>query len=259
MKKFMPILRLVFFCIAIFAISFGALLLKSGQLFGRKGGDAKDSAVAQKSGEGGEEPAGGEKTMKASVDGAPNGTANGAGERVGAGKTPKEKTIDPAVREKALGTGRALFSVAQPISISEASDLMLELARTKQEYEERKAALDLRDLELKQFSAELEQKRNAILKLAGDAQASGAGVNLTGKAEVLDKKTLVKIGKLFENMQPQAAAHALGAYPADRAAQILMNMKDVKVADVLSQMSVSDLVKITDAIGKLKESAADEE
>jgi flagellar motility protein MotE (MotC chaperone) len=254
MKKFMPILRLVFFCIAIFAISFGALLLKSGQFF-KKGGDAKDPAVAQKPGDGG---ADGEKPMKASVDGAPGGATAGAGEH-GGEKAPKEKPIDPAVREKALSTGRALFSVAQPISISEASDLMLELARTRQEYEEKKAALDQRDLELKQFSAELEQKRNAILKIAGDAQASGVGVNLTGKAEVLDKKTLVKIGKLFENMQPQAAAHALGAYPADRAAQILMNMKDVKVADVLSQMSVTDLVKITDAIGKLKEAAANDE
>jgi flagellar motility protein MotE (MotC chaperone) len=253
MKKVMPVLRLVFFCIAIFAVSFGALLLKSGQFFDRKG-DSKESAAAAKPGEEGHPSPGDEATTKASFDGA-SGQAGEHGDAKGA----KERTVDPVARQKALAAGRALFDVPQTISIAEASDLMLELERTRREFDERKAALDQRERELDLFSAELEQKRTAILKIAGDAQASGAGVSTTGKSEVLDKKTLAAIAKLFEKMQPQAAAHALGGYPADRAAQILMNMKDQPVADILSQMSVVDLTKITDAIGKLKAAPADEE
>jgi flagellar motility protein MotE (MotC chaperone) len=264
MKKLMPILRLAFFCIAIFAISFGALLLKEGKLFAKNAGDPKNPSTAQKPDGGDDAGANGDRTQnggeesttKASIDG-----GSGADrERPGDGRAPKGKAVDAATRQKALTTGRALFDVAQPISIAEASDLMLELARTRREYEERSAALDLREKMLDQFSAELEQKRSAILKIAGDAQSSGAGVVSTGTAEVLDKKTLAQIGKIFEKMQPpSAAAHALGTYAPDRAAQILMNMKDQAVADILSQMPAADLVKITDAIGKLKTAPADEE
>jgi len=262
MKKFMPILRLFFFCIAIFAVSFGALLLKEGKLFQRKPGDPKEPSVAQKSGDGGDAaangdhaPGGDEPAAKASLDGA----SGGGFERAGDGKAPKAK-LDPAARQKALNAGRALFDVPQTISIAEASDLMLELARTRQEYEERKSALDLRERQLDQMSAELEQKRNAILKIAGDAQSSGLGVAPAGKAESLDKKTLGQIGKIFEKMQPPSvAAHALAGYSPERAAQILMNMKDQAVADILSQMSLGELVKITEAIGKLKASPDDED
>ena len=253
MKQFMPVMRLMsllFFCVATFVLSFGALLMKEGRLFPKKGTDAKESAAAHKGEAGG--PASGSTqrgdgtAVKASLDGA------GGDSRPTTGKP-----VDPAAREQALATGRALFDVAQPISISEASDLMVELTRTRQAFEDRRAALDLREKELNQFSAELEQKRSAILKLAGDAQASGAG-SAAAKPEVLDKKTLTQIGNIFSRMQPQAAAHALASYPSDRAAQILMNMKDQSVAEILSFVSAADLVKLTDAIGKVK-GGSDEE
>jgi flagellar motility protein MotE (MotC chaperone) len=283
MKKFMPVMRLLsilFFCAATFALSFGALLLKEGKLFPKKGSETKDPSVAQKpdegddgaaSGdaagddparnggdhprEGGDHPRQGGESAKASIDGA----SGAGGERRGEGRAPKGKEAERATRQKAVNAGRALFDVAQPISISDASDLMLELARTKQEYESRKASLDLREKELNQFSAELEQKRTAILKLAGDAQTSSVGAGPTGKSEVLDKKTLTQIGNIFAKMQPQAAAHALVGYPSDRAAQILLNMKDQAVAEILSFVSAADLVKLTDAIGKVKSSPTDEE
>lgn len=248
MKQFMPVMRLMsllFFCAATFALSFGALLLKEGKLFPKKSGDSKEPAVAQSSAGGGSSPAGGAETpVRASMDG---------------GVSPGGKPVDPAARDKALTTGRALFDVSQPISIGEASDLMVELTRTKQAFEERRAALDLREKELNQFSAELEQKRSAILKLAGEAASSSAGQGATAKAEVLDKKTLTQIGNIFSRMQPQAAAHALSSYPADRAAQILVNMKDQAVAEILSFVSSADLVKLTDAIGRAKSSPGDEE
>lgn len=252
MKQFMPVMRLMsllFFCVATFVLSLGALLMKEGRLFPKKSGEAKEAAAAPKG------------------DAGPNGGAAAASPATGDGPTAKAsldggstagKTVDPAAREKALSTGRALFDVAQPISIGEASDLMVELTRTKQAFDERRAALDLREKELNQFSSELEQKRSAILKLAGDAQSSTASANAGGKPEVLDKKTLTQIGNIFSRMQPQAAAHALSSYPADRAAQILINMKDQSVAEILSFVSAADLVKLTDAIGRVKGSSDEE-
>jgi flagellar motility protein MotE (MotC chaperone) len=253
MKQFMPVMRLMsllFFCVATFVLSLGALLMKEGRLFPKKNGEAREAAAAPK----GETGANGVGAAGASP-------STGDGETVHAsidGGSPAGKAVDPAARDKALATGRALFDVAQPISISEASDLMVELTRTKQAFEERRAALDLREKELNQFSSELEQKRSAILKLAGDAQSSTAGANPGGKPEVLDKKTLTQIGNIFSRMQPQAAAHALSSYPADRAAQILINMKDQSVAEILSFVSAADLVKLTDAIGRVKGSSEEE-
>lgn len=250
MKKIVPMVRvlaLVFFCAAIFAVSYGAIYLKSHKLFGDKKGDAAEAAAHDEK-DGKVDGKEGDHTVKASVDGSAD-----------APMTPAAKApLDAATREKALSTGHALFSVPGPYSIPQIRSLMDDLEHARADYKERATSLDMRERQLDAFSHELEQKRIEILNLAktvAPATTTGNGV----KSEVLDSKTVTALAKIFANMQPQAAANALNGYTADRSAQILMAMKDEKIGEILSQMGSDGLKRVTDAIARLNAAKADED
>jgi len=172
-------------------------------------------------------------------------------------ETPTGMTaVDPETREKALTTGRALFTVPGPYSIPQISALMDDLEHARTDYKQRATSLDLRERQLDAFSHELEQKRIEVLNLAKTfaPPPQAAGV----KSEVLDAKTVASLAKIFANMQPQAAANALNGYTADRSAQILMAMKDEKIGEILSQMGSDGLKRITDAIARVNSTKEDD-
>src|SRR5678815_2552054 len=101
LTSMMRVFALVFFCAAIFAVSYGALVLKKHNPFQR--GDAKEEGAASgaEKGEGPAEGKDGATTVKASLEG-----------ELASAETPTGKTAaDPETREKALTTGRALFTV----------------------------------------------------------------------------------------------------------------------------------------------------
>jgi len=253
MKRFMPVLRvfaLVFFCVAIFAVSYGALVLKKHNPFQKGDGKQASTGSGAASGEGNAEAKGdgkeGDTTVKASVD-----SAAGPSDST-TGKAPP----DPAAKEKALSAGHALFNVPGPYSIPQISSLMDDLEHARKDYRERATSLDLRERQLDAFSHELEQKRIEILNLAKTVAPAPTTANGV-RSEVLDAKTVTALAKIFANMQPQAAANALNGYTADRSAQILMAMKDEKIGEILSQMGSDGLKRITDAIARIN--AAKEE
>jgi flagellar motility protein MotE (MotC chaperone) len=236
MKKIMSMMRvlsLLFFCAAIFALSYGAVWLKNH--FAKKDGAATEAAATEGKGEVKDD----EKVVKAAVD--VDGTADAPAAKV---------TVDPAAREKALNSGRALFAVPGPYSIPQITALMDELEHARGDYKERATSLDLRERQLDAFSHELEQKRIEILNLAKTVTPAPSAAS-GGKSEVLDTKTVTALAKIFANMQPQAAANALNGYTADRSAQILMAMKDDKIGEILSQMGSDGLKRITDAIARV--------
>jgi flagellar motility protein MotE (MotC chaperone) len=232
MKKMMPILRLLFFCIAIFAVSFGALLLKDGRLPSQKE----------------ETP----PTPAAGVTPGADASATMAGGEEAQGN-------DTIARQRAVAAGRALFDVPSPISIQEASDLMEELGKTRKELAEQKSALDLRQRQLDSFSEELEKKRLAILEIAKKAQTGPAADGSGSSVARLDKETATRIATLFASMLPQKAAVALEAVPAERAAQILMTMKKDEMGQILSLMSSESLKRITDAVATLPPSSEEDD
>lgn len=239
LTSMMRVFALVFFCAAIFAVSYGALVLKKHNPFQR--GDAKEEGAASgaEKGEGAAEGKDGATTVQASLGG-----------ELASPETPTGKTAaDPETREKALTTGRALFTVPGPYSIPQISALMDDLEHARADYKQRATSLDLRERQLDAFSHELEQKRIEVLNLAKTfaPPPQAAGV----KSEVLDAKTVASLAKIFANMQPQAAATALNGYAADRSAQILMAMKDEKIGEILSQMGSDGLKRITDAIARV--------
>ena len=245
LTSMMRVLALVFFCAAIFAVSYGALVLKKHNPFQR--GDAKEEgASGAEKGAGPAEGKDGATTVRASLEGEPASPESPTG----------KAEADPESREKALTSGRALFTVPGPYSIPQISALMDELEHARSDYKQRATSLDLRERQLDAFSHELEQKRIEVLNLAKTITPppQAAGV----KSEVLDAKTVASLAKIFANMQPQAAANALNGYTADRSAQILMAMKDEKIGEILSQMGSDGLKRITDAIARVN-SANNEE
>src|SRR6185436_10860250 len=96
LTSMMRVFALVFFCAAIFAVSYGALVLKNHNPFQR--GDAKEKAAASgvEKGEGATGGTDGATTVKASFEG-----------EMASPETPSGKTAaDPETREKALTSGR---------------------------------------------------------------------------------------------------------------------------------------------------------
>jgi flagellar motility protein MotE (MotC chaperone) len=245
MKKLLPYLRLALFCIALFGISGLAMLLKQGRLLQQK------AAGSGEGGDGAAQPDGGSGEMRAGMPGMPSARSGAPGEAPASGP-------EAARRQQAVAAGRSLFQVPEPISIAEATELLNDLRRQKQEYEARKAALDQRERELEIMEREIETRRSEVLARAEKLRAEAPiGTGEEG-ADQLDPETVAKVAKLLEGMQPDVGARALKSYTPERAAQILLAMKEQKAAALLGQVPDDVLQRITDALLRARGPAAGE-
>lgn len=234
MKKLMPWLRLGAFCFALFGISALAMLLKQGRLLEEKNSAEGESAAAT--------PEGGEP-VKAGLDG---------GALSGGGSTRPAAGTEDAKRVQSLATGRALFDLPEPISISEASDLLNELKRQKADNDARRAALEQREKELASMEREIETRRLEVLKLTEKLQLNAPIAATDGTDEQLDPKTLTNLAGILSSMQADAAARWLEQTPADKAALILLRMEQEKAAEILGQIQGDKLVKLTEMLLRAK-------
>ncbi len=241
MKKLMPWLRLGAFCFALFGISALAMLLKQGRLLEEKQADGDGSAAA---------PAEGDEPVKAGLD--PGKVAGGGSSRPATG-------TEDAKRAQSLATGRALFDLPAPISISEASDLLNELKRQKADNDARRAALEQREKELASMEREIETRRLEVLKLAEKLQLNAPIAAADESDEQLDPKTLTNLAGILASMQPDAAARWLEQTPSDKAALILLRMEQEKAAEILALIQGDRLVKLTEMLLRSKDDAGDAE
>lgn len=233
MKKLIPWLRLGAFCFVLFALSALAVLLKQGRLL--QDGQAGTPP-------GGEAPAGGGGTVKAGFDGAGARPAGGTEE---------------ARRAQSLATGRALFDLPEPISIADASDLMNELRRTKEDYEVRRAALDQREKDLAVMEREIEARRSEVLGMAERLQLNAPLAAVTDDGEPFDPKTLQALARILDSMQADEAARWLDQTPPEKAALVLLQMEDAKAAATMPLISPEKLPKLTEML--LRAKAPDED
>jgi flagellar motility protein MotE (MotC chaperone) len=259
MMKLLPWVRLALFCFALFGVSAAIVLLKQGRLL------QKQHATEPPSGEGaagdgtGEAGEGGE-----SLAALPGGVEPAAGRSDGSGRADLSAEPGDAPpmaaekRERTLTAGRSLFEVPEPISIAEATELMNDLRRQKQEFDARRASLDQRQRELDVMEKELETRRTELLELAERVNAATPAPTDADDAAEVDPITVAKLAKILDGMQPDAAARALATYAPERAARVLLSMKEQKAALVLGQLKEDVLSKITDALLKARSAAAGE-
>ncbi|MBM4015290.1 MAG: hypothetical protein FJ293_10060 [Planctomycetes bacterium] len=228
MKKVMPWIRLGVFCFALFGLSALAVLLKQNRLLA----DAKENLDEQK----------GAEAASASLVGK---AGDGATARPAGG-------TEAAKRDASLQSGRALFDLPESISIAEASELMNELRRAKQEQDGRKVALDQREKELQTMEREIESRRSEVLTLAEKLQLNAPlDVNATS-GDLIAPETLDSMAKIVAGMEAEKAASMLGNMPADKAATILLRMEDKSAAEVLSFVAPDKLLRLTEMLLKAR-------
>jgi flagellar motility protein MotE (MotC chaperone) len=236
MKKLLPYLRLTLFCVVLFGAGGVIVLLKQQRLkLGKQHEETKEPTAGATTE--GEKPAG---ETHAALPGLPEAGAS----------STLEKAPGDAARRQAVASGRALFSVPESISSSEATDLLNDLRRQKKENEERKSALDQREKELTLMEQDLEARRTALVAMAEKINAQLPAASEAAKDETIDPETITKIAGMFASMQPDMAAKALRTYTPEQAAKVLLAMKEAKAAAVLGQVSGEDdfLQKVTDAL-----------
>lgn len=255
MRKLLPYLRLALFSIALFGASGVIVLLKQERLMKKK----HDEKLAAN---GGGEAAGGATHGETGAAGGHGGEVkagmvgdHGAEEVSGASSAGIETHPSGPAEEKrqlAVAAGRALFEVPEPISIKEATELLNDLRRQKEENARYKSALDLHAQQLETMEKDLETRRNALAAMADQIQASIPADAAKSAADQFDPATLTKIAKMLEAMQPVQAAQTLLSYRPDSAAQILLKMKEQKSGPILAAIEGDKLTKITDALIKAK-------
>ena len=170
----------------------------------------------------------------------------------------KPSSEHEAQRQKAVKTGRALFDLPEPISIAEATELMNDLKRQKEENTRRKSALDQRGRELEVMESDLEARRLELIALAEKIDASMPDAGANDPSAQSDPTVVAKIAKALEAMEPQQAAKVLESYTPERAAEILLRMADKKMALVLGQVEGTRLDKFAEALLKAKAVPTDE-
>jgi flagellar motility protein MotE (MotC chaperone) len=246
--KLLPYLRLALFCIALFGVSGAVVLLKQGRLMAQK--HREDDPKSAASGERDAGGANGAREVQAGLGGLDAIGPSGAS---GSGVRDEPSGPEEARRQQAVTTGRALFDLPEPISIAEATELMNDLKRQKEENARRKAALDQHERELEIMESELESRRIELIALAEkiDATLPDAAGARDAAAQV-DPVITAKVAKALEAMIPTDAAKVLDTYPPERAADILLKMSEKKMALVLAQVKEDRLAKVTDALLKIK-------
>src|SRR6185436_2738997 len=159
---------------------------------------------------------------------------------------------EEAKRQQAVAAGRALFEVPEPISIKEATELLNDLRRQKEENARYKAALDLHAQQLETMEKDLETRRNALAALADEINASVPVDAAKSATDQFEPATIAKIAKILETMQPNKAAQTLLSYTPERAAQVLLVMKEKSSGPILNEIPAETLTKITNALIKAK-------
>ncbi|MSR46812.1 MAG: hypothetical protein EXS13_07095 [Planctomycetes bacterium] len=231
MKKLVPMLRLAAFCFVLFGISAMAVLLKQGRLFS----DAKAKADAEHA-----DP----ELAKAGLEPEPKGgSADHAQSKLASG-------TDESKREASVAAGRTLFDLPESISIPEASELMLELKREKQDNDARKAVLDQREKELQAMGREIETRRSEVLGMAKKLKLDAPLAAVVPTAADYDPETLKEVAKIVSGMESNAAGKMISAMPAEKAALLLLQMTAEEAASILSQVDAEKVFKLTEMLMK---------
>lgn len=262
MRKLLPYLRLAMFSLALFGASGVVVLLKQERLWKQKheeknaaGGEAGGTAEAATA-----EPNGGAGHDVEAKAGMTNGldAADPSDASSSAGIETKPSGPEEEKRQLAVESGRALFEVPEPISIKEATELLNDLRRQKEENAKYKAALDLHAQQLETMEKDLETRRNALAAMADEIHASVPADAGKGAEDQFDPTTVARIAKILESMQPNKAAQTLLSYKPESAAQVLLKMKENKSGPILAEIDAERLTKITDALLKAKPQAEGE-
>jgi flagellar motility protein MotE (MotC chaperone) len=140
-----------------------------------------------------------------------------------------------------------LFSAFCMAAQASAQDDVVKLVEEKRmELKAREDALKKEEERLNILRKDVDEKIEKYTKLLNRVDAA------LKKAELLQDERLLNTAKLYESMEPEAAAVRLSAMDADLAAQILLRMKSKKAGPVIALLNSKKAVVLTKKMTNLQ-------
>ncbi|TXH38044.1 MAG: hypothetical protein E6Q98_04225 [Rhodospirillaceae bacterium] len=118
-------------------------------------------------------------------------------------------------------------------------DVLQQLAKRRQELDQRARQLDEREALVKAAEQRMEQKMAELRALQATVE------ELLKKRNAADEKQLASLVKIYENMKPQAAAQVFEEMDMDVLLDVVSRMKERKVAPILAQVSPTRAKELT--------------
>jgi flagellar motility protein MotE (MotC chaperone) len=118
-------------------------------------------------------------------------------------------------------------------------DVLQQLAKRRQELDQRARQLDEREALTKAAEQRMEQKMAELRALQATVE------ELLKKRDAADEKQLASLVKIYENMKPQAAAQVFEEMDMDVLLDVVSRMKERKVAPILALVSPTRAKELT--------------
>jgi flagellar motility protein MotE (MotC chaperone) len=118
-------------------------------------------------------------------------------------------------------------------------DVLQQLAKRRQELDQRARQLDEREALVKAAEQRMEQKMAELRALQATVE------ELLKKRDAADEQQLASLVKIYENMKPQAAAQVFEEMDMDVLLDVVSRMKERKVAPILAQVSPTRAKELT--------------
>ncbi|MDY0882661.1 MotE family protein [Dongia soli] len=118
-------------------------------------------------------------------------------------------------------------------------DVLQQLAKRRQELDQRARQLDEREALVKAAEQRMEQKMAELRALQTTVE------ELLKKRDAADEQQLASLVKIYENMKPQAAAQVFEEMDMDVLLDVVSRMKERKVAPILALVSPTRAKELT--------------
>lgn len=117
--------------------------------------------------------------------------------------------------------------------------LLLSLQKEKEKIEEREKKLDMKEIELKTLTQEVDKKLEEIKKQRKFLE------ELLGERDEVRKKKIRALSKIFEKMDPEKAAPILNTLEDDLAIGVLEGMKSKSAGKLLSRLETEKAARLS--------------
>ncbi len=118
-------------------------------------------------------------------------------------------------------------------------DVLQQLAKRRQELDQRARQLDEREALVKAAEQRMEQKMAELRALQATVE------DLLKQRDAADEQQLASLVKIYENMKPKAAAQVFEEMDMDVLLEVVSRMNERKVAPILAQVSPTKAKELT--------------
>jgi flagellar motility protein MotE (MotC chaperone) len=173
-------------------------------------------------------------TQTAQIQPQPNAAAAAAGQAAAPAAGTDGQVTDLLAAEAKRKIARDPFNYTD-----EEVDVLQQLAKRRQELDQRARQLDEREALVKAAEQRMEQKMAELRALQATVE------DLLKKRDTADEQQLASLVKIYENMKPQAAAQVFEEMDMDVLLDVVSRMKERKVAPILAQVSPTRAKELT--------------